>query len=232
MQAEGCPHRERLSSYLLGTLSEQEAGHLAHHLESCPRCTSVVEALKVLSDASMAEGGDASGLAETIDSDPPAQGSGIPAVSTADPPEGSTVEAPFLGQLGDYKLLGKLGQGGMGMVYKSLHTKLGRLVALKVLTKQRVLDDRAVTRFQREMMAVGALDHPNIVRATDASEAGGTHFLVMEYVDGLDLAELVQHCGPLKVADACELIRQTALGLACATSTGWSIATSNPRTSC
>ena len=70
-----------------------------------------------------------------------------------------------------------------------------------------------IARFDREMMAVGSLDHPNIVRASDAREIDGRRVLVMEFVAGMDLADLVRHYGPLPIADACEMIRQTALGL-------------------
>jgi serine/threonine protein kinase len=117
-----------------------------------------------------------------------------------------------LGRIGPYELLAKLGEGGMGAVYKALHSSLEKVVALKVLPRERLHPD-AIARFQREMKAVGKLDHPNIVRATDAGEAGGDHFLVMEYVDGLDLSQLLRRGGPLAAADACELVRQAAVGL-------------------
>ncbi|MHC4179962.1 MAG: serine/threonine-protein kinase, partial [Planctomycetota bacterium] len=116
-------------------------------------------------------------------------------------------------QLGDYQLAEKLGQGGMGAVYRGRHVKLDRQVALKILPKRRVADPEAVARFEREMRAVGRLDHPNVVRAHDAREIGGTCFLVMELVEGMDLARFVRRYGPLEVADACEVIRQAALGL-------------------
>jgi serine/threonine protein kinase len=118
-----------------------------------------------------------------------------------------------IAQLGEYKLLEKLGEGGMGAVYKAMHTKLGRVVALKILSRERVWDDRVVARFEREMRAAGAVDHPNVVRATDAREVDGIRLLAMEFVDGLDLAALVRRCHPLPVADVCELVRQAALGL-------------------
>ena len=118
--------------------------------------------------------------------------------------------------LGEYRLLEELGRGGMGRVYKALHTKLDRVVALKVLPRGRVGDRQAINRFEREMKAVGRLAHPNIVQAYDAREIDGTPVLIMEFVDGLDLAEIVRPpaCGPrLPVADACELVRRTALAL-------------------
>jgi WD40 repeat protein/serine/threonine protein kinase/uncharacterized membrane protein len=113
----------------------------------------------------------------------------------------------------DYEILEKLGEGGMGAVYKARHNRLKKIVAIKVLPADRMEDPHAVARFEREMEAVGKLEHPNIVRAMDAGEADGTHFLVMEYVAGSDLSHLVRQHGRLPIADACELIRQAALGL-------------------
>jgi serine/threonine protein kinase len=115
--------------------------------------------------------------------------------------------------LGAFVLLEKLGQGGMGQVYKARNWKLGRVVALKVIRKERLDSPTAVHRFRREVRAVAALSHPNIVLAYDADQVGGTHLLVMEYVQGSDLAKLVKKVGPLPVAQACDLIRQAALGL-------------------
>lgn len=74
-------------------------------------------------------------------------------------------------------------------------------------------DQQAVTRFQREMKAIGKLDHPNIVRATDARAESGKHFLVMEMVEGINVSELLSSTGPVRTSDACELIRQAAVGL-------------------
>jgi len=128
-------------------------------------------------------------------------------------PNLSEPEIAALGQLGEYRLLEILGEGGMGIVYRALHTELDRVVALKVLAGTRTADSQTVERFKREMKAVGRLDHPNIVRAHDARQIEGIRVLVMEYVDGLDLAELIERLGPLPIADACELIRQAALGL-------------------
>lgn len=116
-------------------------------------------------------------------------------------------------QLREYRILGKLGQGGMGAVYKAQHTKLDKIVALKVLPADAVEDAELQGRFDREMKAVGKLDDPHIVRAMDAGRFEGTSFLVMEYVEGADLAGIVKRCGPLRIADACEAVRQAASGL-------------------
>jgi Leucine-rich repeat (LRR) protein/tRNA A-37 threonylcarbamoyl transferase component Bud32 len=115
--------------------------------------------------------------------------------------------------LGSYVLLGKLGEGGMGQVFKARNWKLGRVVAVKLIRKERLANDAAVRRFQREIRAAAQLDHPNIVRAYDAGELAGRHFFVMEYVEGVDLARLLATNGPPPVAQACDYARQAALGL-------------------
>jgi WD40 repeat protein/serine/threonine protein kinase len=115
--------------------------------------------------------------------------------------------------LGSYVLLEKLGEGGMGAVFKARNWKLGHIVALKVIRKERLDNEAMIRRFRREIQAAGQLWHPNIVRAFDADEVNGTHFFVMEYVEGRDLARVVKERGPLPVTEACEYIRQAALGL-------------------
>ena len=119
-------------------------------------------------------------------------------------------------QLGPYKLLAKLGEGGMGAVYQARHTKLGKLVALKILPQHVLSRSDALSRFEREMLAVGSLQHPNIIQALDAGEINGAHYLSMEYVEGQDLQQFIQTQGTMSVVDACEAIRQTAQGLAAA----------------
>lgn len=117
-------------------------------------------------------------------------------------------------QLGLYELIEKIGQGGMGAVWKARHTKLDKLVAVKVLPQHLMMDAGAVSRFEREMKAVGKLEHPHIVRAMDAGHADGIHYLVMEYIEGTDLARLVKSRGPRSVPEACQMVRHAALGLA------------------
>jgi WD40 repeat protein/serine/threonine protein kinase len=114
---------------------------------------------------------------------------------------------------GAYVILDRLGEGGMGKVYKARHRLLNRLVALKVIRKDRLQNADAVNRFFREIRVAAKLDHPHIVLAYDAGEVNGRHYYAMEYVPGIDLGRLVRKSGPLAVERACELIRQTALGL-------------------
>ena len=117
-------------------------------------------------------------------------------------------------QLGPYLIVRKLGEGGMGAVFEARHTKLKKTVAVKVLPPKFSQSAMLISRFEREMEAVGTLDHPHIVRAMDAGEFQGTHFLVMEYVEGRDLSVMVKERGPRSVIEACEMIRQAAVGLA------------------
>lgn len=113
----------------------------------------------------------------------------------------------------DYRILEQIGEGGMGMVYRALHTRLDKTVALKIIQSDRKQNQDAISRFEREMRAVGKLEHPNIIRALDAGEEQGRHFLVMEYIAGFNLSQLVHGLHFLSLAEACELARQAALGL-------------------
>lgn len=115
--------------------------------------------------------------------------------------------------VGNYVVLDKLGQGGMGQVYTARHRKMHRVVALKMLPSPAMKSPESVKRFQREVEAAAKLSHPNIVTAYDADEANGVHFLVMEYVDGMDLAALVKQRGTLAVSAAVDYIVQAARGL-------------------
>jgi serine/threonine protein kinase len=116
--------------------------------------------------------------------------------------------------LGNYLVLDKLAAGGMGQVFRARHRRMDRVVALKVLSKKVINAPGAIERFRREAKAAAILTHPNIVTAFDADEAGGMHFLVMEYVDGCDLSSLVKRNGPLAVPLAVDCVRQAARGLA------------------
>jgi serine/threonine-protein kinase len=114
---------------------------------------------------------------------------------------------------GHYVLLERLGAGGMGQVFKARHQRIDRLVALKVIRKDLLGDEEAVHRFQREILAIARLSHPNIVSAFDAGEENGVPFIVMEYIDGISLADQVKRAGPMPAALASEYVRQAALGL-------------------
>jgi serine/threonine protein kinase len=115
--------------------------------------------------------------------------------------------------LGEYEILDVIGFGGMGQVFRAVHRRMDRVVALKVLSQQTTASLDALQRFQREVKAGAKLTHPNIVTAYDAGEHDGVHYLVMEYIEGITLARRVRGYGPLPVAEAVDCIRQAARGL-------------------
>jgi len=116
--------------------------------------------------------------------------------------------------IGNYEIRGRLGEGGMGTVYRARHLKLNKEVALKVLRIRANADQNlAVARFEQELQATGSIDHPNIVRAFDAGELDGAVYLSMELLEGIDLHHAVTANEKLSVADACEVGRQSAQGL-------------------
>jgi serine/threonine protein kinase len=114
--------------------------------------------------------------------------------------------------IGQYKILERIGHGGMATVYLCEHPVHGR-VAMKVLPKSSAQDAEYLKRFYREAQTTAALDHPNIVRAIDVYRDENRHFLVMEYVDGALLADIVDQFGPFPIERACNYVCQTALGL-------------------
>jgi serine/threonine protein kinase len=115
--------------------------------------------------------------------------------------------------LGQYRILDQLGSGGMGRVYKAEHRTMRREVALKVLAPNLLKTERAQELFKREVRAAAQLNHPHIVTAFDANHVGDRYYLVLEYVDGPNLDQLVREKGSLPVGLACDYIRQIALGL-------------------
>jgi serine/threonine protein kinase len=115
--------------------------------------------------------------------------------------------------LGKYKLLGLLGSGGMSSVYLAENPTIGKKVAIKVLPVSRVEQTSFLARFEREARVAFHLGHQNIARAFDKEHVGSIHFIVMEYVEGIDLYSKVKNEGPLEIRDAADYIRQAAFGL-------------------
>lgn len=116
-------------------------------------------------------------------------------------------------RLGPYSILERLGHGGMSRVYKAQHLATGMVVALKILDERHAQNPTALARFRREIAALQQLEHPNIVRAFDAAEHNGQLYLVLEYVEGIDLLRLVKKVGRLPVQLAAYCIHEAALGL-------------------
>ena len=115
--------------------------------------------------------------------------------------------------IGKYKLLERIGVGGMGQVFLCEHMFMKRRVAVKVLPPAKAEQPAALGRFYREARAAGSLQHPNIVRTHDIDQDGNLHFIVMDYVDGSDLLRVVKKFGPMNVGRALSYVRQAAVGL-------------------
>lgn len=114
--------------------------------------------------------------------------------------------------LNEYELLEQIGRGAIGEVFKAVHRRMRRIVAIKVVNAA-ASSQEALGRFQREVKLAGMLTHPNIVAALDANESGGHHYLVMEYVPGQDLAAILQQHGPLPLEQVLDVMLQAARGL-------------------
>ncbi len=215
-----CPTRRELSDYIVGKLAVARLEEIDSHLGGCSDCQQLLDTFSGPSDTLVSSLKRGPAAEEYVDEPECRQALSVVAGIAREPAfaaeSGGNLEGdaqPELAQIGPYRLLAKLGQGGMGTVYKALHTKLKRTVALKVLSADRMRDAQAAARFEREMEAVGKLVHPNIVLAHDAGEFDETHFLAMEYLEGSSLSDLVKSQGALSIADACELVRQAAVGL-------------------
>jgi predicted Ser/Thr protein kinase len=118
--------------------------------------------------------------------------------------------------LGNCRLLNKIGQGGMGAVYKAHHETLDKDVAVKILPESMTDDPEFVQRFLREARSAATLDHPNVIRILDAGSSESVHYIIMEYVDGTDLQKLVEKKGKIGVRDALSVTKHVALALAAA----------------
>jgi RND family efflux transporter MFP subunit len=242
MSLAECPNRSTLFDYLVGKLPEDASDSLSSHVESCPECQAELATLSDIEDTLIGQlRGEAAPevyLDESECGRAIAKAKGVTEEGKGDSPRLPESQTSLPTHLGEYRLIERLGSGGMGAVYKAVHNRLDRVVALKILPRARTDDQRAIVRFEREMKAIGRLDHPHIVRAYDAREIDDRLVLVMEFVEGLDLGKIVRRLGridgvgkgdsphlperppgysaqkvPIPFSDACELARQAALGL-------------------
>lgn len=178
-----CPNEATLAAFLLGKLPDQAIEDVGRHITGCRSCQEALERLDVSddsliqdlrhSDQDLAEEIAFQELRGQLHKGPPvAAGAELEASQLIDGGPLTTERVPA--RLGQYELLGQIGRGGMGTVYRAWHVKLKREVALKLLSPKWLASAEAVARFSREMEAIGRLDdHPNIVRARDAAEADG-----------------------------------------------------------
>jgi hypothetical protein len=204
------PDPQHLRAYLRGDVRPD----VAAHIDACPACQAALAELPTVADDFQHN------LRQAARQDEFTPDECREAVAAAGPPPGPvaptglTTLLPPPRRLGDCELLHPVGEpSGMGVVYKGRQLSVGgREVAIKVIRPDKVSPEMS-DRFRREVVAAGRLEHPNIVRIYDAGDSDGELYLVMEFLEGLSLAQLVKRRGPLPVAEACELIRQAALGL-------------------
>lgn len=208
-----CSSRDELTACLQGRLTDSHAGRIFAHLTECAACHDalhdldhstdfVMDALRAAAPPFEVTSACQSMLARAS-MDP-----GVSSLSSAKDPLWIAGE-----MIRDYLLIERLGQGGMGTVFRALHTRLKREVALKVISPRRFGSPRAVERFQEEMAAIGGLNHPQVVKALDAGEEQGTHYLVMELISGMDAARLHRLIGSFPWEAAVTLVAETAQGL-------------------
>jgi tRNA A-37 threonylcarbamoyl transferase component Bud32 len=227
--AEAHPSAEELAAFTLGTLDDETQATVEGHVADCTSCQeraavaptdSLLELLSRVHD--LAGRGadtfveDAAQVETPVPSaalDEVTLASAVGPVTPADRPEAPEAIPPELAHHERYRIVRFLDAGGMGAVYEAEHRVMHKPVALKIIKRAHTASADALIRFRREARAAARLSHPNIVATTDAEDAGETHFLVMEYVEGTDLGRLIQERGPLPVDRACEYIRQAALGL-------------------
>jgi tRNA A-37 threonylcarbamoyl transferase component Bud32 len=203
------PAPEHLAAFATGQAPEDSAVEISRHLADCQSCRTLIDELPEDTLVSLLRQSSYPGDAPTNDH---AEVSEARTTAGMSSPRGHDVPK----ELADhprYHVLGLLGLGGMGAVYKAEHRRMERPVALKVINAALMNRRDMVERFHREAKAAARLTHPNIVTAHDADQAGDIHFLVMEYVEGISLAQKVNEHGPLPVAEACDYIQQAALGM-------------------
>jgi WD40 repeat protein len=230
--AEAHPSAEELAAFTLGALDDERQASLEAHVAACSSCQeraavapgdALVELLRNV-HARTSRGADtlveAAAQAQTpvplsavAETEAPMSAVALSAPAASDCPEVADALPQELARLPRYRVVRLLGLGRMGAVYEAEHRVLQRPVALRVIKRACTANAAALERFHREVRAAARLSHPNIVTTYDAEDAGETHFLVMEYVDGTDLGRLVQERGRLPVGRACEYVRQAALGL-------------------
>lgn len=194
------PTSAALLAYGQGRLSAGEMSAIESHLAGCDSCCELLAATP--DDTLMIRAREAA-----------TSGFRAHQQTAANKPASPREIPPALKEHPRYRVLGLIGAGGMGAVYKAEHRKMERLVALKVINPAFVASPAALERFEREVKAAARLSHPNIVAGHDADAAGDLHFLVMEFVEGMSLDRYVASKGPLPLNVAAGLIYHAAQGL-------------------
>ncbi|MHC2070432.1 serine/threonine protein kinase [Bremerella sp. T1] len=205
------PTREELASFFHGTMEESLRQKVEDHVAKCNACCDVLRSLPH------------DPLVERIHAATSSVDDGVTSISNRTPlfdeEDAGTIPSALLDHP-RYRIIRQLGRGGMGVVYQAEHKMMERPVALKVISSRLMKNELAVERFHQEVKAAAKLSHRNIVAAYDAERAGDLHFLVMEFIEGISLDQLVAQRKPLPVLHACNYVMQAAQGLQHAYSRG------------
>ena len=209
--AIACPTLQVLQEFLSGTSRTDWSPALLSHLETCPHCSKMLDELaQGIRDPLVEAFQHSSGLDE-YSSEPDC--CDVVRNIAEGKLQSRKFDRPHLSRIGSYEIEEVIAEGGMGIVYRATHSELGKEVAIKLMRTHLPHDLTIIKRFRRECRALGKMQHPNLVVAYDAGVIDGTPFLVMEYVAGVDLGRLLKERGTLSIPDACEIVRQAALGL-------------------
>lgn len=224
-----CPTQQSLGQYVEGALTLVEHEQIESHIDQCNFCSDTIQTLDASLETrlgnlvSRAHHGTAPKSGEAED-DQAQQGEtrhddtlnlmAERAKQVWHEQDSHAAKPNRIGDtIGNYEILRSLGEGNMGQVVLASHKQMKRKVALKFISAELLASSAARTRFQREIEATAKLQHPNLVIAHDAGEVDGQHFLVMEYVQGVDLRSKVKQSGPLDIATAIQCTADAARGL-------------------
>ncbi len=210
-----CPSDEDFKCFLSDPSNSSEiVGHLAHCLECQHRLNSFDSAPNLdairLSLSNHIHGTIPNHIHGTIPQPKSTLTRRSPSLFDA---ETRVYDQQVIRRIGQYDLYRKIGRGGGGEVFEAIHIRLRCRRAVKLLASKDSGDELIRRRFFREMESIGQLNHPHIVQAHDAGEVDGTLYLAMELIDGDNIESLARGIGPLPVPEACEIIRQAAVGL-------------------
>jgi hypothetical protein len=212
----GCPGQDALQNFAGGLLDAPTAAGVWRHLQECDHCRTTFDGLRNAADASRRDSTAGNDLTD---------GAAAADGGKDDFVELSTLDIGFLiptndpqvlGRIGNCNVLGPLGRGGMGVVFKAFDTVLHRMVAIKVLSPQLASSSEANHRFLREARAAAAINHPNVVVIHAVGEQSGMPYLVMEFVAGRTLHARIRSGAPFDLASLLRIGAQIADGLAAA----------------
>lgn len=202
-----CPSKSELRSLTIGELAEDQSDEIFDHLRDCPHCEQQLTEIDTADDTLIRH------LQDDTDDDrfgiePECQlavAKALGSLASSQERRDDSRQDLLPDTIGEYEIVRPIGRGGMSSVYLARHAKLGREVAVKVLSSHRLAEPRTLERFNTEMRMVGSLTHPNIVTAFDAREVDGVAVLVTEYIDGFDAGAIVRRLGAVSLADSCAI---------------------------